>query len=240
MSIATLKRKTEQKYNSMSVGLARFSISGGTRSQGYVGQSNLMRHFPMTPHRGNTARGNGGLNGQYRQTNIISGINYQNNSSIIKPSVIGTYGCIATKYRWIRRPQPFSSTKPDVNMNLNDQSSYIAKLEKNTIAYIDSQNTQKTNSLNTQKTNSQNTQKTKPISKYPCPFPRANYLNYNSIANSSSNITKNIRIATQSEYLISLDKACGAFDATNLPVQTNRVPTNPVTKLPKAKCHNGL
>jgi hypothetical protein len=208
MSIATLKKKTNQKYNAMSVNHPSFSLNGGTRNTSYIGQSNTSRHFPMTPHRGATARGNGGCCGQYRQTNVISGINYQNDSSIIKPSVVGTYGMLATKYRWIRRPAPETSVKPDVNMNLNTQSSYITHLEKSTLAYI----------------NKNDKIKTKSISKYPCPFPRAQYLNYNMIANSSCNTTKEIGSLTQGMYLVSLDKACGTLDAKNLPVNIGRTP----------------
>ena len=43
MSIATLKRKTQTKYNNMSVGLNGFSIVGTHRNQGYVGQPSLTR-----------------------------------------------------------------------------------------------------------------------------------------------------------------------------------------------------
>jgi hypothetical protein len=223
MSIATLKKKTAQKYNTMSVDKKQFSLNGGSRSQGYVGQSNLMRRFPMTNYRGNTARGHGGLNGSYNQTNVISGINYQNDSTIIKPSVVGTSGMIAKKYRWIRRPEPFSSTKPEVNnSNLNSQNSYITNLEKKTMACIDSQGTHKT----------------KPISKYPCPFPRASYINYNSLANSSCRITKIIGNKTQGEYLNSLDKACSSLDAKNHPVTISRTPVVSGMKIPNPSCKN--
>ena len=225
MSIATLKKKTNQKYNTMSVDKKQFSLNGGSRSQGYVGQSNLMRSYPMTKFRGNTARGHGGLNGEYNQTNIISGINYQNDSNVIKSSVMGTYGMMTTKYRWTRRPQPFSSTKPDVNMNLNDQSSYIRNLEKKNLAYIESQ---------------KGSGKPKIVSKYPCPFPRASYINYNSIANKSCGITKVIEKKTQGDYLISLDTACSSLDAKNLPVTRSGVPMVPITTQQRMKCNNGL
>ena len=224
MSIVTMKKKTNQRYNSMSVGYKQFSLNGGTRNTSYIGQSNTSRHFPMTPHRGATARGNGGCCGTYNQINIVSGINYQNDSNIIKPSVVGTYDMIAKKYRWIKRPQPYSVTKPDVNMNLNDQSSYIANLEKTTLAYI----------------NSQNNDKTKPLCKYACPFPRASYLNYNLVANSSWLTTKKNGGITQGEYLISLDKECGALDAKNLPVNKGGLPyvsasSSHLNSVPKCK-----
>ena len=49
MSIATLKRKTEAKYNNVSVNVPQFSINGGYRNQGWVGQTTLSRSLPKTP-----------------------------------------------------------------------------------------------------------------------------------------------------------------------------------------------
>jgi hypothetical protein len=65
----------------------------------------------MTHYSGNVAKGNGGCCGTYVQNSIISGINYQNDPSIIKPSAVGTAGMISKKYRWIRRPELLSETK---------------------------------------------------------------------------------------------------------------------------------
>ena len=49
MSIATLKRKTQTKYNNMSVGSTQgFSLNGGFRNQGYVGQTSLSRSLSRT------------------------------------------------------------------------------------------------------------------------------------------------------------------------------------------------
>ena len=45
MSIATLKRKSEARYQSMSVNRRQFSVEGGYRSQGFVGQNLISRHF---------------------------------------------------------------------------------------------------------------------------------------------------------------------------------------------------
>ena len=126
MSIATLKKKTNQKYNSMSVGRKGFSINGTHRSQGFVGQTMLSRSLPGTKMRGPTLRGYGGNNGQYHTTsNIVSGINYQNDPSFIKSSVLNTTGMIMTAYRWIRRPQPFSTVKSNSTNHINNQSDLI-------------------------------------------------------------------------------------------------------------------
>lgn len=132
MSIATLKRKTASKYNNVSVGVPQFSINGGHRSQGWVGQTMLSRSLPRTPMRGPTARGSGGCCGFYPQGTIIqSGVLSTNDPNVIKSSVLDNDGMIATHYRWITRPAPFTSVKPDTNHNLNIQSEYILQKRKN-------------------------------------------------------------------------------------------------------------
>lgn len=126
MSIATLKKKTNQKYNSMSVGRTGFSIIGTHRSQGFVGQTSLSRSLPSTKMRGNTVCGHGGHLGNYHTPpNIVSGINYQNDPTFIKSSVVCTSGMIATKYRWIRRGQPFATVKSCSTNHNNNQSDLI-------------------------------------------------------------------------------------------------------------------
>ena len=112
MPIATLKTKTQHKYNNMSVGYNQFSLNGTRRSQGYVGQDNMARSFPLTPMRGNVAKGYGGCCGEYHIQNVTygSGIHSLNDPKVVKSSVLSTDGMMMTKYRWIRRPQPFSTT----------------------------------------------------------------------------------------------------------------------------------
>ena len=61
MSIATLKKKTAAKYNNASVNVPQFSINGGYRNQGWVGQTTLSRSLPKTPMVGNTPKGHGGV-----------------------------------------------------------------------------------------------------------------------------------------------------------------------------------
>jgi hypothetical protein len=126
MSIATLKRKTAAEYNNMSVGQKAFSINGTHRSQGYVGQSVISRSLPRTLFNGNVPRGHGGCCGTYPLAHVVqSAVKSTNNINVVKPSVLSNDGMIATKYRWITRPQPFTSVKPDNNMNINAQSDYI-------------------------------------------------------------------------------------------------------------------
>jgi len=149
MSEATLKRKTKAKYHSMSVGSINggFSINGTRRSAGYVGQGVLGRSFPRTPMRGNEARGSGGCCGTYRRTTIVqSGVCFptrnsantaNNDPSVVKKSVLDTNGRIMTHFRWIRRPQPYATVKPDSNMIQGTQQTYIENLSHNTIATLD-------------------------------------------------------------------------------------------------------
>jgi len=135
MSIVTLKRKTATQYNNMSVGTkGGFSLNGGYRNQGYVGQNVISRSLPKTPMRGNTMRGHGGCCGTYViRPPVQSAVVSQENSNIIKPSVLGTDGMISITYRWITRPHPFTSVKPDDTLNQNTQGEYIFSLSRKTL-----------------------------------------------------------------------------------------------------------
>ena len=134
MSIATLKKKTQAKYNNMSVGQPQFSLNGTHRSQGYVGQTMLSRSLPRTLMKGNTIRGHGGCCGFYPIQPIVqSAVTSLNDTQVVKPSVVGTEGLIATKYRWIGRPQPYTVVKPDNNNNLNTQQDHIMNVQKKAI-----------------------------------------------------------------------------------------------------------
>jgi len=134
MSIATLKKKTQTKYNNMSVGERQFSINGTHRSQGYVGQTSLSRSLPRTLMKGNVAIGHGGCCGKFKKTPIVqSAVISVENPNVVKSSVLGTSGMISTKYAWIKRPQPYTTVKPDNNQNNNSQSDYITYLVDKTL-----------------------------------------------------------------------------------------------------------
>ena len=134
MSIATLKKKTAAKYNNASVNVPQFSINGGYRNQGWVGQTTLSRSLPKTPMVGNTPKGHGGCCGTYNIGTIVqSAVTSTNNPAVIKPSVLSTDGMLDTKYRWIGRPAPYTSVKSSAGNNLNDQSDYITQKTKSTI-----------------------------------------------------------------------------------------------------------
>jgi hypothetical protein len=190
MSITTLKKKTNAKYNNSSVGQKQFSINGTTRNQGWVGQTSLSRSFPMTLMNGNIARGHGGHCGTYYQgSNIVSGINCLNDNTIIKPSVLHT------KHHWIKNTIKLNSN------TLNSQSSYIKHLEKVTLSNIS-------------KIENKNI-----ISKNVCPKIVSNFMktSYIRFGNNSCNITKQFNTISQSKYLLSLNKKCSSFDAVILP-----------------------
>lgn len=137
MSEAILKRKTLAKYKNNSVG-SGFSLNGTRRSQGWVGQDTIGRSFPKTLMKGNEIKGHGGCCGSYPKKSIISSsIISLNDPTIIKKSVLETKGMIQTKYRWIWRPQPYSSTKQDTCHTTNSQSEYITNLSVKVSGLID-------------------------------------------------------------------------------------------------------
>lgn len=135
MSIVTLKKKTFAQYNNMSVNSKHgFSLNGTHRNQGYVGQNVISRSLPRTLMKGDTIRGHGGCCGSYPMHSIIeSSVNCQEDSNVVKSSVLSNSGMIATKYRWIRRGAPHTSVKPDNSLNSNTQQDYVNKLTKNAI-----------------------------------------------------------------------------------------------------------
>ena len=100
MSIVTLKKKTQAKYNNASVGQAQFSINGVHRLQGYIGQTSLSRCLPKTL--------------KFAGVGVLpQDIWTTEDSQTVKSSVLSNQGRIQTHYQWVRRPQPFSSWKPD-------------------------------------------------------------------------------------------------------------------------------
>ena len=133
MSIVALKKKTAAKYNNMSVNVQQFSINGGFRNQGWVEQTSISRSLIKTPHRGATPRGHGGCCGTYNMSIVKPLEPCTNNNEVVKSSVVSTDGMLDMKYRWIRRPAPYTSVKPDVNHNLNQQGEYINRIKKKTL-----------------------------------------------------------------------------------------------------------
>jgi hypothetical protein len=146
MSIATLKKKTEAKYNNLSVGLPHFSINGALRNQGYVGQTSLSRSTSRTLYNGIYPRGYGGCCGTFKIGQMVqSGILPLNDPKVIKASVINTKGALEEEMKclnsiriqgWNKKlPQhtPLTTVKPDNNQHNNTQSNYITSVAKKAI-----------------------------------------------------------------------------------------------------------
>jgi hypothetical protein len=131
MSIATLKRKTAAKYNNSSVNSKEgFSLNGGYRNQGYVGQTSLSRSLPRTLMKGNTIRGHGGCCGTYRISPIVqSGVTSTEDHTVIKSSVITTNGMIENRFG--HKP---IVVKPDSSLNANTQGEFIARKQKDVLS----------------------------------------------------------------------------------------------------------
>ena len=131
MSIATLKRKTAAKYNNSSVNSKEgFSLNGGYRNQGYVGQTSLSRSLPRTLMKGNTIRGHGGCCGTYRISPIIqSGVTSTEDHNVIKKSVITTNGMIENRFG-----HKSTVVKPDSSQNANTQGEFISRKQKNVLS----------------------------------------------------------------------------------------------------------
>jgi hypothetical protein len=132
MSVATLKKKTQTKYNNMSVGSHGFSLNGTRRSQGWVGQTMLSRSLPRTPMKGNTPRGYGGCCGTYNTAPgiIQSAVTSLNDPTSVKSSVKTMKGMLQEKLT------PYNEyniiVKPDNTQNSNNMKEYTENLGKTT------------------------------------------------------------------------------------------------------------
>lgn len=116
MSIATLKRKSNHTHGSFhSNGTNGFSLNGVHRTNTYIGKTALGQHYPRTLMKGSVARGHGGCCGTYNEVATVESIacNTTEDATTVKSSVLNTRGMIATKYRWVNRPYPYATVKPN-------------------------------------------------------------------------------------------------------------------------------
>ena len=130
MSLQAMKRKSNTLYRNMSSNrVGGFSLNGTRRNQGYIGQqAGLTRHLANTPMRGTVARGSGGCCGTYNRTKIAqNGLLNFNDTTVVKSSVLESYGRIRERYRWVWRPQPYSTVKPTAGLNIATQSEHTNK-----------------------------------------------------------------------------------------------------------------
>jgi triacylglycerol lipase len=122
MSIATLKRKTTKGGNPRAdpisgVGNKGFSLNGGHRNIGAVGQFRMVSNVTRTPFRGTEPMGHGGFDGEYYNHPVNSGDCCTNDDSVIKHSSLNTAGLIDKKYKWTKSQYPRYWVKDDDNAN---------------------------------------------------------------------------------------------------------------------------
>lgn len=123
MSIATLKRKTQAKYNNMSVNKNTFSLNGTRRNQGYVGQTSLSRSIVRSLRNGSAIRGHGGCCSNNEQPLVQTGSICMNDNSVVKMSSLSTKGMLNVRHC----NSECNTVKPDNNNNNNNQMYYINK-----------------------------------------------------------------------------------------------------------------
>jgi hypothetical protein len=173
MSVATLKRKTNATYKTASTNQQNFSLSGTHRNKSYIGQTLIKNNDCLC----------------------------LNDPTVVKKSSMNTKAMIRNKYKYVLRPQPFSSFNPRGNSNINNsiQSEYIKRLAK--IAIASSALTTDGGSCNT--------------------------LPSNTLSESSCNITKpesEYVSIPQGDYLMRLAQICINNDVFYEPVNTCQTP----------------
>lgn len=136
MSIATLKRKTQTKYNNMSVNTGTgFSLNGTTRNQGYIGQTSLSRTLVRTLRNGTAVRGHGGCCSDASKAPILQAefTNLEDNS-VVKKSSLNTMGMLKRRYN----NKNYNFVKPDSNNNINNSQYHTDKIKKDCIRCTES------------------------------------------------------------------------------------------------------
>lgn len=129
MSIATLKRKTQTKYNNMSVGTNGFSLNGTRRNQGYVGQTSLSRTLVRNLRNGTELRGHGSCCENNKATILQNETICMNDNDVVKKSSLSTRGMLKTRHC----NSECNTVKPDNNNNINTQADFIDRKKKECI-----------------------------------------------------------------------------------------------------------
>lgn len=128
-------------YTVGEAGSVGFSLNGGRRNVGYVGQSMAMSKNG-TPFRGQFAYGNGGTNGRYPKSepvfNAAQAIVLGDQYKYIKPTVLSTKGMLEKKYKWIHNGQyPNHWVQPVYpNGTMSDNASQLLYIQTKTAANI--------------------------------------------------------------------------------------------------------
>jgi hypothetical protein len=139
MSLVVLKRKTGATIKNVSTGQEVFSLNGGHRNAGYIGQDTRSRTIVRSLYRNGALKNHGGIINE-NDPGIVrsSDMMCVNDASVIKASTVSTGGMLATKHRWLRRPFPYATVKTDNNRHLNQQGLYIENLARKAILGADS------------------------------------------------------------------------------------------------------
>jgi hypothetical protein len=146
MSIVALKRNSQRFISPISgVGRDGFSLNGGHRNIGSVGQTNLAKSVTRTPFRGALPMGHGGAEGKYVVNIHNSGSCCTNNSAIIKNSVKNNRGHIWSSFYyptsvtnsqcdngpcqkvWVKNYSPLSSSQEIHILNVVNKVGSCAK-----------------------------------------------------------------------------------------------------------------
>jgi hypothetical protein len=127
MSIHLLKRKTDAVRKTLSTGQPVFSLTGGHRNQGYVGQDLRGRSLVRSLYRNGALKNHGGCCGQLPENGIVRSPDLMcvNDADVVKASTVSTHGMLMQKHRWLRRPAPYATVKPDDGRHLGEQGLYI-------------------------------------------------------------------------------------------------------------------
>lgn len=220
MSIATLKKKSQVLYNNLSVGQNGFSLNGGHRSAGYIGQSTQSRHLIRTLAKGNVLRGSGGCCGTYTISNIPpSELACLNNPNVIKPSVSNTNGLLHTKYKWFWSGRV--DVKPDTNQHFT-QSDHIATVSKNTISCSN-----KSYEVPTEKT--VNCDVLPALARPRNPFTTGT-IRQRTVCPTTKPKTYNVAIS-QNQYIEKMNANCTANDKTPMSHNSNYAPPGPSSSI---------
>ena len=141
MSIVALKKKSKRYTNKLSSNKV-FSLNGGYRNQGRIGQTSLSRSLTGTKFKGAEPIGHGGCCGRYNITILNTKCSNINDSNIIKKSSINTRGMIDSR---IKYPTSVFNTScinsclgskdifKDLSVLNKSQSTNITKKRKETI-----------------------------------------------------------------------------------------------------------
>jgi hypothetical protein len=133
MSLVTLKKKSRNNRRIAPIsgrGTDGFSLNGGYRNIGSVGQFRMISNTTRTPFKGAFPMGNGGSGGKYYNKPANSGTCTANDNTIVKKSSLNTAGMIDTKYKWTKSTYPNYWVQEDDNSYsvTRDQSTYITNL----------------------------------------------------------------------------------------------------------------